>query len=247
MGYIDLRQTTLEAVAELVIQKLLNASGWDTWEPFKIDINNFSAELRSGVDEVLASACSIILNLLKDNKQFSDSIVTSLREKLQGIRIKPNLDIEITCLDDSGIYIYHPWPTVIGHSLHSLWLNQIGFADWVLKRVIEMGRGYLTWKDYGSSDPNLAIELKLQPRLYQRRTIFAFRRLPILLQSWFTVAVEGHEIVRIGPSQKFKRLLLLLRRIRTFLKKLRDLTSFLNPDRMTKNLAERATLWADSR
>jgi TIR domain len=201
-GYIDLRQTSLEAMAELVVQKLLQASGWDTWHETKTDINEFSIKLRTGVDTVVSSASSIVLNLFTDETLYSPGLVMSAREAFQGIQPEPGLDIELTCLDDSGVFIYHPWPGIIGRTLISQWSHRMGFTDWFLHRIREMGRGYLTWKDEYSSDPDLEIELVLVPRNYQRRTILGFRRFPVSSQLWWIVAVEGHEIASLGPLRR---------------------------------------------
>jgi hypothetical protein len=195
IGYIDLRQTTLEKVAQIILDKLSRRADWSTWPNTPTDISEFSSQLRVGVDTILATVSSAILHKSLDSR-------ASIRDILRGIRREADLDLELTCLDSSGVFVYHPWPDIVGRSLASQWSTRAGFAEWVLLRIREMGRGYLTWKDQYASDPDLEMEIERQHRPYVRRTLLGFRRLPFGKDEYWAIAVEGHEIVTLGPLSR---------------------------------------------
>jgi hypothetical protein len=195
IGYIDLRQTTLDAVVEIILEKLLRTSDWSFWPGTPTDVGEFSPRLRLAVDTMVATASSAILGMGSEDS-------SSIRETLGVIRKPTDVDVELTCLDDSGLYLYHPWPGIVGRTLASQWRSRTGFAEWVLQRMRDMGRGYLTWKDEYASDPDLEAEIVRQQRSYVRGTLLGFRRLPIGKDKYWSIAVEGHQIVILGPLKK---------------------------------------------
>jgi hypothetical protein len=192
IAYIDLRRTTLEDVAQIILEKLSLRTDLSTWPNTPTDISEFSSQLRVGVDAMVATASSAVLSGAFDSP-------ASFRDVFGAIRNEAGLDLELTCLDNFGVFVYHPWPGIVGRTLASQWPTREGFADWVLQRIREMGRGYLTWKDQYASDPALEMEIARLHRPYVRRTLLGFRRLPVGEDEYWAIAVEGHEIATLGP------------------------------------------------
>jgi hypothetical protein len=195
IGYIDLRQTTLDAVVDIILEKLFRTSDWSFWPGTPTDIGEFSPQLRIAVDTMVATGSSAILGM-------SCAPLSSLKETLGAIRNNTDEDVELTCLDDSGLFLYHPWPGIVDRTLASQWRARPGFGEWVLQRIHDMGRGYLTWKDEYASDPDLEAEIVLEQRPYVRRTLLGFRRLLIGKDKYLSIAVEGHQIVKLGPLSR---------------------------------------------
>ncbi|MBL8211183.1 MAG: TIR domain-containing protein [Bryobacterales bacterium] len=199
-GYLDLRNTPMETVAALVADKLWATSDWVTWPDTPVHIEEFGVRTRDGVAAMARRAGEAIT--LVDTAKTTGAVANLVQASLSRVPRDSHNDIELTCLDDAGVFVHHPWPGIIGKTLESQWNSRPGFASWVLQTVRERRRGYLTWKDTYSSDPDLEIEITLQNRRYSRRTIMGFERLTIG-QCCFTVAVEGHEIENIGSLFAF--------------------------------------------
>jgi hypothetical protein len=83
-------------------------------------------------------------------------------------------------------------------SLEEVWSDRPGFAPWVMGRLHEMRRGYLTWLDSLSSDAQLEREVLSDRRKYARRTIVGFEAVTVKRCGLYFVAVEGHEIEALG-------------------------------------------------
>jgi len=106
IGYIDLRTSGLDAVAELLIEKLAENSGWDTWPETKTNINEFSPRLRTGLDTAISLACSHVVRLFPDERCYSLGNIALMRQAFQDIKTEPGLDIELICMNDIGEFIY---------------------------------------------------------------------------------------------------------------------------------------------
>jgi hypothetical protein len=205
IGYVDLRHTSMEDASVLIAQKLLNVLDYDTWHDTPTNLDDFSPKLKSAVDQVLSCAYSAVQSLFERDYSFFEAPVQKVHARLCGLPAKKGLDIEVTCLNYSGRYVYHPRPSIVGKSLASLWVHREGFAEWVLRRIQEMGGGYLTWRDHCASDPNLDKELLLQPRKYERRTLMKFRAVAVSDSILWIVCAEGHEVASIGPATNFQQ------------------------------------------
>jgi len=203
VGYIDLRQITLDRVATIVVEKLSKTAEWATWPETPTEIKEFSPQLKTGVDAVVASACTVLAKQVKYLRTEDYALSQLLSEMFRSVAIEQGRDIELTCLDATGLFIYHPWQGLVGKNLSSVWAWRPGFADWAINKISHLRRGYLTWKDPFASDPILEVELALKNYSYVRRTILGFRCIPINPSVFWAIAVEGHEIANLGPSKLF--------------------------------------------
>lgn len=201
-GYLDLRLRSMEEVAVVIQRKLVGALACDTWPETPTALSEFSDNLRSAVTDRSRAMASELVTALEAVPSPSAALHI-IRSCLGGSPRVTHLDIEVTCLDSDGVYVYHPWPGVQNQTLESQWAVRRGFADWVLGSIAHRKRGYLTWRDQYSSDPALEQEVWSSGRRYERRTLVAFETLMLAeVATAFTIAVEGHEVHALGARSK---------------------------------------------
>ena len=198
-AFLDSRIIPVEQVAVLLGIKVLRSSNCETWPSTPTHLNEFSPVIRDATTELCVAATQAVLHILDDiaslaRPDLSDAIESAFRSIPSS-----NLDVEITLFDDEGLFVYHEWRGVVGDTLANTWFGRPGFGKWVLDATARLKQGYLTWKDRYASDPQLYRELRQRPG-YLRRTLVAFRRIEYGDQHRaLIIAVEGHEIVQLGP------------------------------------------------
>ena len=198
-AYLDLRRASLEQVAQMIHRKLIGRSNCATWEETAIGLNEFSEKLKIGIDDILRRAIDSLLSDVTALGLERNTLHAGVSNRLRSVPVKKDLDIELTCLDAAGTFVHHPWPGIVGMTLQSQWAHRPRFQDWMLARMEDMKRGYLTWRDRYSSDARLEVEVLLDQRKYTRRTIVAFERISLAQGALpLYVAVEGHEIAALG-------------------------------------------------
>lgn len=198
-GYVDLREAKIEEVAQLVLRKLVSEDDASTWPPTPRSLAEFSPKLVMAVDELRSDATKALLaaeqgsaaQKLPDCRMF-------IRQALADVAVRSDVDVELTCLDRAGLFVCHPWPGTVDMSLEEVWSDRPGFAPWVMGRLHEVKRGYLTWLDSWSSDAQLEREVLADRRKYARRTIVGFEAVTVKHCGLYFVAVEGHEIEALG-------------------------------------------------
>lgn len=198
-SHVDLRQRTFEEVAVIIQRKLIAGTKCDTWHETPTALSEFSERLRIVVTEKCKLAVSVLASRLPVLASSPIDVSSEMHACLRSVMGPTDLDTEVTCLDESGVFVYHPWPGIVGQTLESQWAFRHGFASWMLRRMAEQKRGYLTWKDPYSSDLQLELEIRVDGRRYERRTIVSFERIVLFETATpFFVAVEGHEIDALG-------------------------------------------------
>ena len=198
-AYLDLRQLSLEQVAQAVQRKVVARTDCTTWHETPIALNEFSEKLRIGVADTLRRAVDDLLRALTVRGRARYAPYSEVSAELRSVVTPKDLDIELTCLDAAGTFVHHPWPRILGSSLQSQWVHRPQFQTWMLERMEDMKRGCLTWTDDYSSNPRLELEVRLDRRKYRRRTLVGFERLALSqIAIPLYIAVEGHEIEALG-------------------------------------------------
>lgn len=173
----------------------------DTWAKAPVSLDEFSPSLLSEVRRVTDETLSIFTSIknLPENPYENIEFLSNLNRTISTLTFDRNLDIEITCLDQDRKYIVHPWfPDIVGSTFEGQWETQgHDFVEWVWGKIIEGQQGYLTWTDALASDPELEFYSDMNNGAYKRRTIVSFIQIPLHGNYYWTIAVEGHETVRI--------------------------------------------------
>jgi len=203
-GCVDLRETSIEDVAEIIVKKITESRDYRTWHLTPTAMDKFSPKLRDTLDHVVSRVVSELERIVARNKNQSPVLIDSDRNKLNLVATETELDIETTIIDDAGVFIHHPWPSVIGRTVQDQWMGWEGFAKWQLETILHLKKGYLTWKDNYSSDLDLATELIMEKRRYERRTLVGFRRLPVTASVWWNIMVEAHEVATLGAAPNYR-------------------------------------------
>lgn len=199
-GYIDLREQTIDDVAGIIIRKITESRDYRTWHLTPTTIDEFSPKLKTALDNVLVVVATNLEQLFFQRESRRPNLSEAIRNKLDFAAKRTGLDIETVIIDDDGIFVHHPWSSLVGTSLQDQWLNRVDFADWQIKTIQKMKTGYLMWKDRYASDPNLEYELVVRQQGYQRRTLVGFRRIQISPRNYWNIMIEAHEVSNLEAT-----------------------------------------------
>lgn len=172
-----------------------------TWNHAPVQLEDFSSTLIQEIDRVINATTSVLLRLTEYPTQASSNaaFAAEVNKRVLTIPVDDSLDIDITCLDESGRYFVHSsYPKVISASHDTVWVASQGpdFSRWFWQNVADMQRGVLTWSDKVSGDPIFASQLWNTGSKYKRKTIVAFKRIAVMENIEWTIAVEGHEFAK---------------------------------------------------
>jgi hypothetical protein len=186
-----------QVLSDGALPKLREPVEWESWPGTPTSREEFSPKIKAAVDVLVSAACSEVAKVISGGAIPLDEMLTAMRARLRNVEVKVDGDVELTVVDDEGIFVYHPWPAIIGNTVMSQWRQRSGFADWMLGKFEEMGMGYSCWKDNYASDVRVEVEMSTRSG-YLRRTVQGFRRIAVCAGTFWTIAVEGHEVAHIG-------------------------------------------------
>jgi hypothetical protein len=174
---------------------------FDTWRPTPVALDDFTPSLLRELARVTEHVATILIRIDRAGppNASTQDLAASLRTAVTKYVSENDIssDVDITCLNDAGIYVLHTsYPQALGKSHHSIWSHSqgAGFSEWLLNRVIEMERGVLSWTDIFSNDSALASQLSRKEKRLKRKTALSFRRVSLRDGAHWTLAVEGHEL-----------------------------------------------------
>lgn len=186
---------------EKLLEAIQRGALFATWRDAPVKLEDFSSTLLQEIEHVTAATTSVLRGLAEYPAQASGNatFAAEANKRVSAIPIDDNLDIDITCLDESGRYFVHSsYPKVISAPHDAVWTASQGpeFSRWFWQNVNDMQRGVLTWTDKVSGDPIFASQLWNTGSKYKRKTIVAFKRIAVTEGIEWTIAVEGHEFAK---------------------------------------------------
>lgn len=172
-----------------------------TWRLAPVKLDDFSSTLIQEIEHLTNATTSVLLRLSEypANASGNAAFAAAVNEHISAIPTDDSLDVDITCLDESGRYFVHSsYPKVISASHETVWAASQGaeFSRWFWQNVSHLQRGVLTWSDKVSGDPIFASQLWNTGSKYKRKTIVAFKRIAVAENMEWTIAVEGHEFAK---------------------------------------------------